>query len=106
MGFFPSPASPRALWADIKAFAQDRNPHQWIAAGLALVMTVGVLVMFYLDSTEPIMPKEQLIYVDSWRADRTDAEIKADQAKRQQEAVTRAKAKQKVFQDLERKLGM
>lgn len=106
MGFFPHPASPRELLADLRAFVRDRSPHQWIAAALALTMTFGVLVMFYLDSKDNIYPGEQLIYVDSWRADRSDAEIKAANAQRQKDKEAAQKAKQQMFKDLERKLGM
>lgn len=106
MGFFPHPASPRAILEDIKSFARDRRPHQWFAAAGALTMTFGVLVLFYMDSKDQILPREQIVYIDSWRADRSDAEIKVAQEKRQKEREEAIKARQKMFQDLERKLGM
>lgn len=106
MSFFPRPASPRVLLADIKAFAGDRSPHQWIAAVLAVLMPVGIVVLFYYDSKTNIMPKEQVVYAETWRADRSDEEIRAAQAKRQAAAEKRAKARQQMFKDLERKFGM
>lgn len=104
MSFFPRPASPRALLADIKAFAGDRSPHQWVAAVLAVLMPLGIIVLFYFDSKTNILPKEQVVYAETWRADRSDEEIKAAQAKRQEAAEKRARARQQMFKDLERKL--
>ena len=37
----PRPASPRALWADLRAFTSERRPHQWVAAALAVAMPVA-----------------------------------------------------------------
>ena len=75
----PRPASPRVLWSDLRAVWKERPPHRWIAATLAVLIPVGVLVTFYFDGQTNILPREQLIYVNSWPADRSDAEIVAKQ---------------------------
>ena len=75
----PRPASPRALWADLRAFTSERRPHQWVAAALAIVMPVAIIIVFVIDGHTNIMPGPQLIYVESWPANRSDAEIKAQQ---------------------------
>lgn len=75
----PRPASPRALWADLRAFAGERRPHQWIAAALAIAMPVAIVIVFIIDGRTNIMPGPQLIYVESWPANRSDEEIKAQQ---------------------------
>jgi len=75
----PRPVSPRALWADLRAFTAERRPHQWIAAGLAIVMPVAIIILFVIDGRTNILPGPQLIYVESWPANRSDAEIKAQQ---------------------------
>jgi hypothetical protein len=75
----PRPASPRALWADLRAFTSERRPHQWVAAALAIAIPAAIIIIFALDGRTNIMPGPQLIYVESWPANRSDAEIKAQQ---------------------------
>lgn len=75
----PRPASPRALWDDMRAFWRERPKHQWVAGFLAVLIPVGIIVTFYLDGNTNIVPREQAIYVESWPASRSDAEIKAKQ---------------------------
>ena len=105
MPIFPRPASPRVLWADLRAFWAGRPRHQWVAALLALVVPVGILTAFYFDARTNILPGEQIMFIDSWRADRSDAEIvakqKADRAAR--EAALRAR--QREFQKLDESLN-
>jgi hypothetical protein len=102
----PRPSSPRILLADLKAFTRERSRHQWIALVLATLMPVTILVGFYYDAQTNIDPGEQLIYVESWSANRTDAEIvaqqKIDQAKKEQRAAER----QRQFQKVEKQLGI
>lgn len=105
----PRPSSPRALWADLRAFAADRRPHHWVAAGLAIVMPAAVIVLFVTDARRNIDPGPQIIYADSWRADRTDAEIKAQQVKDQARRDAARKERQRQFKKLDddlEKLGI
>jgi hypothetical protein len=75
----PRPASPRALWNDLRAFARQRPRHQWLAAVLAVLIPIGIVVAFYFDAQTNIMPVRTIYYVESWPAARTDEEIKAKQ---------------------------
>ena len=75
----PRPAGPRALWKDLSAFWRHRPRHQWVAATLAILIPIGILVAFYYDAQTNIAPGEQVIFVDSWSANRTDEEIIAKQ---------------------------
>ena len=50
----PRPASPRALWADIRAFWRYRPRHQWVAAVLAVLMPVGIVIAFYYRRADAI----------------------------------------------------
>lgn len=50
-----------------------------MAATLAILIPIGILVAFYYDAQTNIAPGEQVIFVDSWSANRTDAEIIAKQ---------------------------
>jgi hypothetical protein len=102
----PRPASPSVLWADLRAFAKERSRHQWIAAVFAIAMPIIIVVGFIVDARTNIAPGEQLIYVDSWSANRTDSEIKAAQAKREEERQAIAAERQRQFKKLEEKLGI
>ena len=102
----PRPASPRALWADLRAFTKERSRIQWIAAALAVLMPVIILVGFYYDAQTNIMPGELVIYVESWDANRTDEEIKVAQKERQAEQEAIAAERQRQFKKLEKRLGM
>ncbi len=102
----PRPASPRALWADLRAFAAERPPHKWFAIALAIVMPIAIVVVLTIDGRTNIDPGPQIIYVESWNASRTDAEIiaqqKIDQAKLEAAKKERQRQWQKVEKDLER----
>jgi hypothetical protein len=102
----PRPASPRALWADLRNFTRERSPHQWIAAFFALVMPLVIVVGFYFDAQTNIMPGEQIVYVDSWSGNRTDEEILAAQKAREEEQKAIAAERQRQFKELEKKFGM
>ena len=73
----PRPASPRALWKDIKDFAGQRSRHQWIAAVLALAIPTVILVTFAYDREDAHKAPPQIIYVESWPASRTMDETRA-----------------------------
>lgn len=75
----PRPASPRALWADLRAFWRNQPRHQWVAGFFAVLIPIGIVVAFYYDAQTNILPGEQVIYTESWPATRTDEEIKAKQ---------------------------
>ncbi|MGE5723089.1 MAG: hypothetical protein ACM3YM_11580 [Sphingomonadales bacterium] len=101
----PRPASPKALLADLRAFVGDRSRHQWIAAVLAMLIPAFIIFAFIMEARATI-PGEQIVYVHSWKASRTDAEIKADQKKAQAEKEALAKERQRQFKVLARQLGI
>lgn len=100
----PRPASPRALWADLRAFTSERRPHQWVAMALAVVIPIAIVFTFYLDGKTNIMPGPQLIYVESWPANRTDEQIKAEQKIDQAARDKFKKERQEQFRKLDEKL--
>jgi hypothetical protein len=51
-------------------------------------------------------PPPQIVYAESWSANRTDAEIIADQKKDQAATADALKKRQEEFKKLEKKLGM
>jgi hypothetical protein len=98
----PRPASPRALWSDLRAFTAESRPHRWIAAGLAIAMPLAIIFLFVLDGRTNIAPGPQLIYVENWPANRTDEQIKADQKIHQAWRDKANKERQEQFKKLEK----
>jgi hypothetical protein len=98
----PRPSGPRALFADIRAFTATRSKIQWAAATLAIVMPIAIIILFITDGRTNIAPGPQIIYAESWSANRTDAEIIADQKKDQAAREAAQKERQRQFQKLEK----
>ncbi|QHL90597.1 hypothetical protein GVO57_06840 [Sphingomonas changnyeongensis] len=83
---------------DLRAFLATRGKHELVFAFLAIVTTVSIIVVFMLDSRSLKKPYERRIqYVESWPADRSDAEIiaaqKVDAANRAKREAAEARAK-------------
>jgi hypothetical protein len=100
----PRPASPRALWADLRLFWSSRSRTQWVAVLLAILIPIGILGAFYLDGKTNIAPGARLIMVESWPLTRTDAEIRARQQRDRAEREAREHARQREFQQLDNAL--
>jgi hypothetical protein len=91
----PRPASPRALWHDIKALAGQRSSHQWVAATLALAIPVIIGLTFMADVDNAHDAPEQIIFVNSWNADRSIEETRA--------AIAEYEGRRKAFEEDRRK---
>lgn len=106
MSFFLRPSGPRALWKDLRTFWRDRPRRQWVAALLAITATSVIVLGFYLDSRSLGETREQVMFIDSWPADRTDAQIrakqKADLAERQAAEAAHRQQLQRLDQQLNR----
>jgi len=102
----PRPASPRALWSDLKSFLRQRSRYQTMGAVVAVAMPLIILVGFYYDSKTNIMPGEQIVYVKSWPSTRTDAEIIAQQKIDQERREKALAEQQRQFKELGKRLGM
>ena len=105
----PRPAAPRALVQDLRNFWSTRPRGHWVAALLAATMTGGIVIAFLIDSNSMGETREQVIFLNSWPANRTDAEIRAQQ-KADLDERTRAEAEhrrqlQRLDQNLNR-LGL
>ena len=77
-----------------------------IGAALALLATAIIVIEFLVDSKINTAPPPQVIYVEQWNQNRTDAEIIAEQKKDQAEREAAMKERQRQFQKLENQLGM
>ena len=106
MSWFPRPSSPRVAFADLRAFLRQRSREQVIAASLAFLVTAIIVIEFLVDSKINTAPPPQIVYVESWSENRTDAEIVADQKKDQAAKDAAKQERQRQFQKLENQLGM
>lgn len=106
MAIFPPFVGPRAAARDLRAFLRQRSREQVIGAMLAFLTTLIIVIVFFVDSQINTAPPAQIIYVEQWKADRSDSEIiaqqKIDQAKRE----AAQKERQRQFQKIERQLGL
>jgi hypothetical protein len=101
----PRPARPTVLWKDLRAFWAGRPRHQWIAGTLAVLIPMGILVSFYFDAQTNVRPVRTVIYVNSWPADRSDEQIKAQQEADAAALKARQEARQRQFQRIDSQLN-
>jgi hypothetical protein len=106
MPVLPPTYRPGVALRDLGAFLRQRSREQVIGASLAVLVTIIILIIFFVDSRINTAPPAQVIYVESFPANRTDAEIIADQEKHQAQREAAAKERQRQFQKLEKQLGM
>lgn len=85
---------------------RNRDRQQWLGATLAILITAVILVIFFFDAKVNTAPPQQVIYTDSWSANRTDAEIIAQQKKDQAEREAAQRHRQQQFKELQDKLGI
>lgn len=99
MGFFSRFATLPA-YRDLRRFLAARQPYELGFLVLALAITAFLIFIFLKDSqTEPPYQRK-IVYVQQWRLDRTDAQIKAQQlidqaAKDKQAAIDAAEAEKR-----------
>ena len=106
MSFFPRPSSPGAALRDLAAFLRQRSREQVIGACLAVLVTAIIVIEFLVDSKINTAPPPQVVEVQLYAPNRTDAQIAADQKKDQAEREAAKKEQQKQFQQLAKQFGI
>lgn len=104
MSVFPPVSGPRALWADLKMFWTTRTRVQWFAGALAILIPIGLGVAFWLDGKTNILPGPTITYIESWPANRSEAETRANVERATAEKARRDAARQRDFQDADNSL--
>ena len=104
MSWFPRPSSPRAALRDLMAVLRHSSREQRIGAALALLATGIIVVEFLVDSRFGAVPDPTPVYVELYPANRTDADIIADQKKDQAAKEAAKKAQQEDFKKLAKRL--
>jgi hypothetical protein len=105
MSVFPPISGPRALWADLKLFWSTRTRVQWFAGTMALLIPISLGIAFWLDGKTNIAPGPQLMLVNSWPANRTEAETRANIEQAAAARARRDAARQADFQHADNALN-
>lgn len=73
---------------------------------MAVLVTMIILIVFLVDSKINTAPPPELIMVENYPANRTDADIIRDQKKASEERRKADEARRREFQKLEKQLGI
>lgn len=73
---------------------------------MACAIPAAILFVFWLDGRTNIQPGPQVVYVESWSAQRDDAQIRADQQRREEERRRTEAERQRQWKALGDRLGM
>ena len=84
----------------------QRSREQLIGACAAFGITALIIVAFSIDTRDAEKPPAQITFVDIYPANRTDADIIADQKKDQAAYEAAKKEKMRQFQKLQKQLGI
>ena len=106
MAILPPTVGPRAALRDLAAFMRQRSRDQVIGASLAVLVTIIIVIVFFVDSKINTAPPLQVIYVENYGPDRTDADIIRDQKKASEDRKRAEEARRKEFQKLQKDLGI
>ncbi len=91
---------------DLRAFMRQRSREQVIGGALAVLVTMILVIVFFVDSKINTAPPQQVVYVELYESNRTDAAIIADQKKDQANKEAIARERQRQFQKLEKQFGL
>jgi hypothetical protein len=106
-------ATPRGAIADFKTVYEQAGKNRWWIALAAALTTFGVFSIMAGESWKKARKLPEVIYINSWPADRTDAETKAfieeNQRRKDERAALEAEAEaeaRKFWKALGRASGM
>jgi hypothetical protein len=77
--FLPKPRDVTSSVSDLRTFVTTRERRDILFAAIAVGITAFIIFAFWHDSR--VEPTQEIIFVQNWPANRTDAEIIADQKK-------------------------
>ena len=106
MAILPPMVGPRAALRDLTAFLRQRSREQIIAASLAVLVTVIIVIIFFVDSKINTAPPQQVVFIESFPADRTDADIIRDQKKASDDRRKAEEVRRQEFEKLQKQLGI
>jgi regulator of protease activity HflC (stomatin/prohibitin superfamily) len=94
--------SPGGAIADFITVFRQTGPNRWRFAVLAALPPLGIFTVFAQEEARGLPPPPKVTYITSWRADRTDAEIRAsnlaNQIRKERLAADQARREEEVRQ--------
>lgn len=105
MAIFPRPSGPSAVWADLKAFLKQQERPKFFILLLSIAIPLLIVAGFYHDAGMD-KPAPQIVYVQSWPTDRSDAEIIRQNIADQKKLDAKRRETQKQYQHLADMLGI
>lgn len=106
MAILPPTVGPRAAIKDLAAFLRQRSREQLIGAALAVLVTLIIVIIFFVDSKINTAPPQQIVFVESYGPDRTDEDIIRDQKKASEERRKAEELRRQEFQKLQKQFGI
>lgn len=108
----PPLSRPSAVIADLRAFLASRERYHWVFAALSVLITSYLVAIFLIQSATKEYRPPEIVWVKNFAANRSDAEIKAqqkiDEKKREAEKAEQAKLEREQREQaarLSKKLG-
>jgi hypothetical protein len=81
MKFLPRPSTPRNALSDMIEFVRERRQHQYVFAALAIAIpTLTLYAIANEFDRKPEWKPPTVTYMTQWRASRTPAQVRAQQA--------------------------
>lgn len=107
MAILPPIARPRVLIRDLRIFLMGDRRYKLVFATLAVAVTSLLVTMLIIESWWGVKPEgQQIVYAEDFLANRSDAQIvaqqKIDQAARDKAAAERRRAFQKLDRQMTR----
>lgn len=103
---FPRPSKPTVLLSDLRAFLAGPQRHRLLFGFLAILMPAIIIYGFNRDARTNILPGPSITYIQSWPADRSDAEIEAQQKIDQKKKEAADLERRRSYQRLAKQLGI
>ena len=92
--------------SDFWTYVRQPRPHRWALWGLACTIAGLVLWGFSEKLIRYEPPKSGVIYFESWGADRSEAEVRADWVERAKETTRRNAERRRNYQALAKAMGI
>lgn len=92
--------------SDFWSYIREPRPHRWALWGLACALAWLIMWGFSEKLVRYDPPKASIVYIESWRADRSEAEVQADWIARAKETTRRNAERRHNYQQLAKALGI
>lgn len=107
MSVLPPMVNPRAAMSDFAAAVRgDNKRDRIIGLALAVLITIIILIIFFVDAKINTAPPQRVTYVELYAPTRSDADIIAAQKKDSAERKAFREQKKAQFKELEKRFNI